>query len=158
MHAELGEHVLDVGAQGACRDIHFTRHLPGTLARHNSAQHLLFPRGEVTLRVARGPLGPYGTRLYRAEDLSAGRDHIQRFGDVIDTPVFSQEPSHADPRGLRHDRTVGDAGKHEYRGFRETLAYYPSGVKAIRRTRETEVEQAGVRPVLFDLGNSQRSG
>ena len=46
MDAELGQDALDIAAQGADGDIHFTGHLPGALPGDNAFQHLGFTRRE----------------------------------------------------------------------------------------------------------------
>src|SRR5579875_934995 len=117
VHAELGEHVLHIGAERADGDVHLPGHLPRSLAADHPAQHFLLPRGQLTgrERVPVPALALAGCARQRGIERPPARgDHVERVSDLADAVILAEKPRHADPRSPGPRRQIADAGQHEH--------------------------------------------
>ena len=151
VRAELGQDAFYVAAQGAGRDVHLEGHLRRLLARDDPAQHLRFAGRQHFQRITAQRAGRPGrfTRELGIVGRPAVADHVEGTGDRGGLLVFAQVSRDPDlPRRCQRGR-VGEAGQNHDLRLRLAAAYLPRRVQPVA-VGETQIQQAGVRPVRRD--------
>ena len=157
MCPDLGEHILDVGADRADRDVHGERHLPGALPARNAGDDLLLPRRQLVQRIPglrADPAASPDARQARVQHIPSGCDHVQRGGDLVDGLVLAHEARHAAAYHLGQRFGVGDTRKQQHPGARVPLTDGARGIEAAQLIAELQLKQADVGSATIDRINA----